>query len=803
MTRSIAQISNDDQLSSSWPASANDTRVERSMPPTRRTRRPPRRRAPRNSRSARRPRRSTTSSSGISATPSWRSGRTRVLVAFDGWSSQWNEWVAKDSKRLRPPRGWGTAKKPDDWQAESTILALDMEGKWYPAKVLHVSELRVQVHYQRWSSKWDEWIDKDAGRLRKLDEPPGADEQEANEVGDERGCREDEAHLADDGGGGGSDCEEPGELVCCDGPCKRVFHEGCVPPNNPIESGSRWLCADCRTRRYRCFVCKKWGAARTELVMCPKKACGKWYHGECLQASLQPFSALEEEHRLAAADDGADDGADDDDGEAERAEEVWADESQWAQRPQKRARDFALASPTRAAAARRARRRQGLRVSSPERASGGTVRAVPTPRSGWRRRDPRGDGGAPRMQRRSRRRPPRSWGGRVLTRATGAPSAGRSSRTATARRWCIACAAHARTTARARCHGALEMITLLAPSARAAAATSNSPKGSTRPTPSPARPLVGRAAAVDRHGRRDGGAVCADEAQAQAGRLRASPRFDGGAAQPRDPAGPTTAQPVPYTPLKRTVYAHKRQRETLPESDESFCSCTPATGGCDERCQNRAMQQECTNATCACGAAAAECQFTMCTGDQNLRQLFKTEHDRRGRQDDARSSPAGAAAPAPAAVRRRRHVGGAEARALALRPPMMSPSSAAEMVDASRKGCCRASSTTRASPTSTSEVVGPSCHASASSRPRRHRRGPAAAADAVKWFGDARAAQRCETAAPPACTGYLGPAPRASRPTSSARRGRWRRQLSINVHPATPRHRRTVSRTTLRARTTD
>ena len=102
-----------------------------------------------------------------------------VLVAFDGWSSQWNEWVAKDSKRLRPPRGWGTAKKPDDWQAESTILALDMEGKWYPAKVLHVSELRVQVHYQRWSSKWDEWIDKDAGRLRKLDEPPGADEQEA------------------------------------------------------------------------------------------------------------------------------------------------------------------------------------------------------------------------------------------------------------------------------------------------------------------------------------------------------------------------------------------------------------------------------------------------------------------------------------------------------------------------------------------------------------------------------------------------------------------------------------------------
>ena len=85
---------------------------------------------------------------------------------------------------------------------------------------------------------------------------------------------------------------------------------------------------------------------------------------------------------------------------------------------------------------------------------------------------------------------------------------------------------------------------------------------------------------------------------------------------------------MPYTPLKRSVYAHKRQRETLPESDESFCSCTPATGGCDERCQNRAMQQECTNATCACGAACANRQFTnLCKGDQKPPlQLFKTEH---------------------------------------------------------------------------------------------------------------------------------------------------------------------------------
>ena len=108
-----------------------------------------------------------------------QSNETEVRVHFLGWSERWDEWIEKDSSRLRRHRGWGTPTMPNDWQQESIIEALDMEGKWYPAKVRHVSELRVQVHYQRWSSKWDEWIDKDAGRLRKLDEPPGADEQEA------------------------------------------------------------------------------------------------------------------------------------------------------------------------------------------------------------------------------------------------------------------------------------------------------------------------------------------------------------------------------------------------------------------------------------------------------------------------------------------------------------------------------------------------------------------------------------------------------------------------------------------------
>ena len=46
---------------------------------------------------------------------------------------------------------------PTDWQQDAIIEALDMEGKWYAAKVVFVSQNSVMVHYHGWSAKWNEW----------------------------------------------------------------------------------------------------------------------------------------------------------------------------------------------------------------------------------------------------------------------------------------------------------------------------------------------------------------------------------------------------------------------------------------------------------------------------------------------------------------------------------------------------------------------------------------------------------------------------------------------------------------------
>lgn len=60
----------------------------------------------------------------------------QVLVSFDGWSSEYDEWLPKGSERLAAHRGWGTSRMPDDLQRHAIIEALDMEGRWYRAKVM-------------------------------------------------------------------------------------------------------------------------------------------------------------------------------------------------------------------------------------------------------------------------------------------------------------------------------------------------------------------------------------------------------------------------------------------------------------------------------------------------------------------------------------------------------------------------------------------------------------------------------------------------------------------------------------------
>ena len=68
--------------------------------------------------------------------------------------------------------------------------------------------------------------------------------------------------------------------------------------------------------------------------------------------------------------------------------------------------------------------------------------------------------------------------------------------------------------------------------------------------------------------------------------------------------------PPPYAVIRRSVYKHSGSREKLHEEDVMVCNCIPQSGGCEERCPNRAMQHECNPATCPCGELCTNRPFS-------------------------------------------------------------------------------------------------------------------------------------------------------------------------------------------------
>ena len=57
-----------------------------------------------------------------------------------------------------------------DFVPGSLLEARDFSNEWFPAKVVEVDweDREVLVHFQNWSSRYDEWICMDSARLQPI-----------------------------------------------------------------------------------------------------------------------------------------------------------------------------------------------------------------------------------------------------------------------------------------------------------------------------------------------------------------------------------------------------------------------------------------------------------------------------------------------------------------------------------------------------------------------------------------------------------------------------------------------------------
>mmetsp|Transcript_26278 Transcript_26278/g.64917 ORF Transcript_26278/g.64917 Transcript_26278/m.64917 type:complete len:1013 (+) Transcript_26278:112-3150(+) len=130
-------------------------------------------------------------------------------------------------------RGWGKTIA-GDFRIGDPVEALDLVGKTCMCRVVAVAESSVKVHYQGWTKKWDEWIQRSTGRLQRLKAVPAG-----GIFGPARPPSKANAKMAKTKSGGAerdlasndeicSVCFEGGTLDCCEGPCLRSFHAGCL-----------------------------------------------------------------------------------------------------------------------------------------------------------------------------------------------------------------------------------------------------------------------------------------------------------------------------------------------------------------------------------------------------------------------------------------------------------------------------------------------------------------------------------------------------------------------------------------------
>ena len=78
-------------------------------------------------------------------------------VHYLGYDDSWDEWVGPDRVRPYHPKSFA--------EGESVEVLWAKDNKWYPAKILRNWYGLAFVHYDGYTSEWDDWVSNDAIRL--------------------------------------------------------------------------------------------------------------------------------------------------------------------------------------------------------------------------------------------------------------------------------------------------------------------------------------------------------------------------------------------------------------------------------------------------------------------------------------------------------------------------------------------------------------------------------------------------------------------------------------------------------------
>jgi len=89
----------------------------------------------------------------------------QCLVHYEGYGDEDNEWIGLDRVRFLD-----TSQELDAGTVVQVLWPDD--GTWYAATVIESRGARYHIHYDGWTSEWDEWVGPDRLRRRPATAEP-------------------------------------------------------------------------------------------------------------------------------------------------------------------------------------------------------------------------------------------------------------------------------------------------------------------------------------------------------------------------------------------------------------------------------------------------------------------------------------------------------------------------------------------------------------------------------------------------------------------------------------------------------
>lgn len=188
----------------------------------------------------------------------------RVFVKYIGWQAQYNEVIDISDREIHPEGTLIPVVESANKKRSQTVYLADEQSTSMQSNTISDDHTSMETTSQQPPETTDEAFEVSA-RGRKVRKLITNNEQKKKRTLAKRTIKDHNDWNCTNCGM--LEAVNGSDLVMCDGPCKRSFHQECMSSEEAAkhealmdsDENADWFCWQCRTGRHDCFICGRDG----------------------------------------------------------------------------------------------------------------------------------------------------------------------------------------------------------------------------------------------------------------------------------------------------------------------------------------------------------------------------------------------------------------------------------------------------------------------------------------------------------------------------------------------------------------